>query len=233
MLELFYDQDDAVMSNMLAAVPFEDSTYLHKFGGIPPHSSIIPPEGTAPWQLLYTIDLADPAISLEIPGCRFLCLYNAFQYERPLIQYRLKSDSEVEFIYQDDLKVSNDAPFLPDGKYPDVLPESKAILLGEPEEVVFDEELEEFWLDELEDQEDAASSPDRNQLCALYGGVSQMQIFGHTKCKACGETMDYLASVRGEPEKDVISLWGGEEYVLILYQICPACYTIESVPLVN
>lgn len=220
------------MGTMITAV--DDSfTCIHKFGGTPPHSGITPPGGMAPWQLLYTLDLTDPAIPLEIPGCRYLCLYNAFQYAQPQIQYRLKSDSEVEFIYQEDLEVSNEAPFLPDGKYPDVLPEAVAIVLGESEELVFEDDLEEFWWDDLEDPEHTAPLPDRNQLCALSGGVNQMQIFGRTKCKACGEIMNYLASIRREPEEDVISLWGGEEYVVILYQICPACYTIESVPLVN
>lgn len=230
MLDLFFDLDG--IPNYTKIMDWDsDRPYLHQFGGVPPHQGIVPAGGTAPWQLLFTIDLTDPAIPIEIPGCRFLCLYNAFQYAHSLIQYRLISDSELEFVYQQDLTVFSSS-FAPDPVCPDVLPESGAARLGEPDELMFEDDLEDFWWD-IDDDEHDGPLPDRNQLCALEGGINQMQIFGHTKCKACGEIMDYLASVIGQPAEEVIELWGIDEYSAILYQICPACYTIESVSLAN
>ncbi|OYV04353.1 MAG: hypothetical protein CFE26_17360, partial [Verrucomicrobiales bacterium VVV1] len=69
-----------------ASRPIEKQSdpYHHTFGGEldPP---VIPPGGSAPCHLLYTIDTEDPLFPLRIQGIRFLPLIYCQQYNAAAI----------------------------------------------------------------------------------------------------------------------------------------------------
>ena len=158
--------------------------FKHTFGGLPRHRGVTPPDFPKPWHLLFTLDLTDPRIELEIPGIRWLSLYNPFNYDSPLIQYRLASDSEVQLVYQGGKKFTPDFPY--EG-FPEYLP-SIPVHVCDAKEVAFADDKEEAWwelyCDEGDGPELQKRKPNRNELCGLDAGIHQG--VGLTECMHCG-----------------------------------------------
>jgi hypothetical protein len=202
--------------------------FEHAFGGPPRHAGVTHPGCPKPWHLSFTLDLTDPKLELKIPGVRWLALYNAFQYDSSAIQYRIVSDSEVQIVYQERLYYTPDFPY---ERFPEQLPLLRATV-GDPQEVTFDDEKEWSWR-ELYCVEGDDSPPDRNQLCALEAGIHQMQFVGLTPCRHCGTRMNLLAAFTGDFVEYDFSIWEGNPYVVIVYQLCPECQTIQAENLTN
>lgn len=228
MLDVFSQFDDTRLVCATLAVSARETSFEHSFGS-GGYTGNHHPECDSPWQLLYRLDLSDPAIDIAIPNCRFLPLFCAFQYNSSTIQYRPLSDSKVEMISQERLDFT---PKFPYEGFPTELPSGRVVILGETEDVEFDEDMQEFWWDFDEDRP-LEPPPNRNELCALKAGVNQLQAVSGQLCKACSATMDFLATSTGEPEEDLVTVWGSDAMVAIVFMRCPQCNLIESSTLAN
>lgn len=229
MLNVFSQFDDNLLVCATLAVSARETSFEHSFGG-GGYTGNQHPKCDSPWQLLYRLDLSDPAIDVTVPDCRFLPLFCAFQYNSSTIQYRPLSDAKVEMISQERLDFT---PKFPYEGFPTELPSGRvAILGGETEVVEFDEDMQEFWwgFDEDHPQE---PPPNRNELCALRAGVHQLQAVGKRSCKACSAEMEFLAASAGEPEEELVPIWGSDALVAIVFMRCPQCNLIESSILAN
>lgn len=205
--------------------------YRHRFGGPSRHRGLVPPGGTAPVQLFYEFDLSDPNLPYHIPGIHWLPLYNGIEYTKPFFQYRMVSDEAIEIVTGEEWVYSKGFPYL---DYPQVFPELPC-QLGAPKELDFydDEEEREVIIEDWELSPEDFDDP--QLIMAVDAGINNWN--GPAKCRnpRCSDSdMLLLAAFRNEwLESAKISIWGGEEYVIITYEICRTCGTIDVANRVN
>lgn len=94
------------------------SEYGHTFGGDAPYAGLAM-DGGPPVHLLLRLDLADPAVGLELPGIRWLPLLCAIRYGACDLGYRVVSDDEVAILHRREPEAWEGFPC--EG-YPDRLP---------------------------------------------------------------------------------------------------------------
>ena len=199
--------------------------YGHTFGGPPRHEGVVFNGCDKPWHLLFNLNLDDPHLRLKIPGLKWLPLYNALQYDSAYIQYRVLSDSEIQIVHQSKTVWTPDFPF---PNYPPHLPLLHAEV-NPPEVLEFDDDDWEVWNEKFGDN--PPGPPTFQEMCYQAAGIWS----GPSKdsCMSCGHApMNLLASLHNEPI-DEVSIWGGGEYVVIRYCICPCCFTIDAANLTN
>ena len=208
--------------------------YAHRFGGPPRHRGIVPPGQSYPIHLFYEFDLNDPVLPYHLPGIRWLPLYNAIRYTIPRslpFQYRVISDEEIEIFNGEGWTFEEAFPYR---DYPQIFPQLDCTL-NPPERIAYDEyesDREEYLeLRDLTPEE----AEDPVLMMAMDAGIHSWT--GPSKChnpKCSRSNMLLLAAFSNEwLEDEKISIWGGEEDVIIVYQICATCGTIDVGNLVN
>lgn len=103
----FYDVQRRKVFSLTAGT----SRYNHTFGGPPQHEGVTPRGGKVPLHLLYMLDLADPAVGLNLPGLTRLPLYYGFVYGGSAVSYRLVSDTKIRILEMNTPKAEEDFPY--------------------------------------------------------------------------------------------------------------------------
>lgn len=100
-----------------------ESRFGHSFGGPPAHRGARRENCQGRLlHLLHHINLADPAIGLEVAGIQWLPLYYCFDFRVNALGYRLLSDHDVQvYFWHDEANVSDTEQF-PDDDYPTEFP---------------------------------------------------------------------------------------------------------------
>ncbi len=229
------------------------SKYRHTFGG--PHdrngTSREDCNGIL-IHLLHRLDLTDPAIPIAIPGIRWLPFYYCFDFRANDLGYRLISEEElVTFFPEDDPNVSTEESW-PGEDYPLEFPRSsiKVAAFGyDPTD------LEDayrwagvFGIGKLSKRDQTAA---KKRVVALMDGLGLevpetdkdfeealsspfMQGKPGSPClnPGCSNRkkrgkLTTIALMPAEPVEGVHTFgrWGGG--VLLIFQLCPKCYTIR------
>lgn len=228
MSDLFYLPEDASPSSSLI-VTNTDSPFGHTFGGEVRHKGATAKGASQPLHLFYNFNLNDPNCQVEIPGCSWLPLYSAIRFNSSPLYYRIVSDTDIEIIEQSNIEIIPDFPY---DDYPAAF-DKMPVSLCEPEPVNFDEDQEEDW-DTRWYPETPPRPPSRNELieCAFYINYGFLE-----PCRnpGCGKsTVNYLAAFRDEwLDDEGVSIWGGQEYVVIVFYLCYSCFTVSTFNLCN
>lgn len=103
----------------------------HTFGGDPTAKGIRFVNVERPLHLLYRLNLADPAVGIELPGVAWLPLCYGFGYaaHHGEMIYRVINDSEIELIAPADAEFDPDFPY---ENYPANFPESPLRFAAQP-----------------------------------------------------------------------------------------------------
>ncbi len=95
------------------------SRFGHAFGGAADYDGLRRFKGQPPVHLLLRLNMADPAVGINLPKVQWLPLLCAIRYGACDLGYRVLSDDAVKILYQEERKAWDDFPY--DG-YPEKLP---------------------------------------------------------------------------------------------------------------
>lgn len=225
---LFKRTLDGVAEASLFAWKNRPSPYQHSFGGEPRHKGIVPDDCVHPIHLLYTLDLSDPALELQIAGIRWLPLFYSFQYDVSPLYYRILSDDEIRIVHQRSTKWTADFPY---PNYPthfpfrDVTVSSFGLM-----DKCFDYEGDQNTRPELVDEHRRNEiATDDDDVIAFAHHLPQgaaKQPCHNSDCK--DQLMRIFAVIRHNAVNGVSlwDQWGEEEGVVIVYAMCPTCHMI-------
>jgi hypothetical protein len=103
----------------------------HTFGGEPSALGIRFVNLETPLHLVYRLNLADPAVAVELPGLKWLPLCYGFSYAAydGTTIYRVLSDTEVELIVPDDPQYDPHFPYV---NYPTCFPQHPVSFSRQP-----------------------------------------------------------------------------------------------------
>ena len=226
MASLYFHIDDTVYESDLWEQREKPEDFLHSFGGSPNHTGIIYSGCPKPPHLLYTLDLTDPKVHIEIPGVRWLPLFYAFQYDASPLYYRVLSDHEVQIVRQERTSWTDDFPYR---GYPAQFP-FYWVQVTVPR--MLDDHLDDLcqeWEELVVENAVSGVRTDHNDLIALVAVLWQGA--PKTKClnPSCqNQSMDVFAIIRHDIIEG-LSLWGPDgdaAGVKIAYEMCPKCQMI-------
>jgi len=229
------------------------SKYEHTFGG--PHdregASRQDCNGIL-IHLLHRLDLTDPAIPFTIPGIRWLPFYYCFDFRANELGYRLISDDELVTFFPKDKRNVSKTERWPDDDYPLEFPKrSIKTVACEYDPTDLDDAYRwagVFGIGKLSNRDQAAAKKRAAELAEGLGfyapeteeefdqALSSPFMQGkpdspclNPKCSNCKKksTLTTIALMPSEPVKGVHTFgrWGGG--VLLIFQMCPRCYTIR------
>lgn len=191
----------------------QNEVYQHTFGG-ELGQPVIPPGGSAPCHLLYTIDTEDPLFPVRIESIRLLPLIYCQQYNAAAMSYRVEKDG-IKVDYVESLKWRDNFPY---EDYPKSFPRRSISL--EPVD------LDALQLAEMADT-------DTEDFVSRFGGWHWLcQGIPSVGCKnpTCGKgNMNVFGVIYNSPVEGV-RLWDPDEDwsdVEIIYQICDRCSSIQ------
>ncbi len=87
------------------------SPFGHSFGGAADYDGLRQFDGQPPVHLLIRLNLADPAVGLNLPGVQWLPLLCAIRYGACGLCYQVLSDESVKILYQEESKAWDDFPY--------------------------------------------------------------------------------------------------------------------------
>lgn len=101
------------------------SRFGHTFGGVAEYDGLRQFKDQPPAHVLFRLNMADPAVGVNLPGVQWLPLLCGIRYGACGLGYRILSDSTIKILYQKESKAWKGFPY---DDYPDKLPEKPLTL---------------------------------------------------------------------------------------------------------
>jgi hypothetical protein len=229
------------------------SPYGHSFGGSADYAGLAAFKRQPPVHLLLRLNMEDTAVTLSLPGIRWLPLLCAIRYGACDLGYRVVSDSEVKIFAQKETKAWKKFPF--DG-FPEKLPVEPVVLWeqayepGDPMEALRFAGV--FGLDHLTSDQFSAvaafvveeglfdpsfmdqETPEeyvREGNCLPFVQGKPSDDCPDPACPNHGQIGSLrILAIFEEDENRIRQLWGPNCGSLqILYQTCPTCGAIRTI----
>jgi hypothetical protein len=226
------------MRSVLRLIPGETSAYGHSFGGPAMHKGAHFGDAQRPLQLLYCLNLSDPALDINRPDedVDVLPLYYGFQFDGCRFGYLTTSNDSIR-VFSDKQAFIRDFPY---PEYPAVFPKTPVRI----EPLAYDDIKTLIMAHVLYQEGDWSftrmSDADRNLLMGWGYPFTQVGDFHrltqgspdspcpNPSCNSYGRrgAMKVFATVWNRPIPG-LSLWGDEgDFVELVYEQCHDCGAI-------